>query len=415
MGSIVYPIIYLVILGLASIVAVLGTYSVLRAVPNRRRRWRGRGQALAPDPRFEPRDPEANSSAATGSAPAISVLKPLCGADDNLERNLTTFFEQRYPAFELVFGVEGADDPAVALVERLRRAHPSVRCRLVVHDGGRAINPKVSNLRAMLEVVTTDVVVISDSNISVGPAYLSGMMARLQEPGVGLVTSLFAGTREDTLGATLDNLQLNGQVAAAIAASHVIGRRPAVVGKSMMFRRSQFEALGGFESVANVLAEDYVMGRMFREAGYRVQLAGEVIENVNQSATLGGFWRRHLRWSQLRSRLNPVLYLAEPLSVPLFVALWAPLFGVSALPALIWAVTLTMARDAVQWQRLRGWGGLAAALPLSPIKELVVLLAWLSAPFQRHVSWRGRSVRVSSGTRLYARRPMAPRHLSVVS
>ena len=85
---------------------------------------------------------------AVASTP-VSVLKPLCGADDDLEANLETFFRQDHRPLELVFGVEGGDDPAVPVVQRLRIRYPEVPCRLVVHDGRRGLNPKVSNLLAM--------------------------------------------------------------------------------------------------------------------------------------------------------------------------------------------------------------------------------------------------------------------------
>src|SRR5262249_45259318 len=129
----------------------------------------------------------AGAWAATATPP-VSVLKPLCGADDDLAANLDTFFRQRYPAFELVFGVVG-DDPAAAVVRRLMAAHPGVRARLVVHDGGRGLNPKVANLRGILSAGTHDLVVISDSNIAVGPTYLARMAACMGD-GVGVVTSL---------------------------------------------------------------------------------------------------------------------------------------------------------------------------------------------------------------------------------
>ncbi len=206
------------------------------------------------------------------SFPPVSVLKPLCGVDTALRDNLQTFFEQDYPVFELVFGVQGEDDPAAIVVRELRAAYPDVICRLVVHDGGRGVNPKVSNLRSMMGAVMHDVVVVSDSNVAVHPAYLREMATELAQkdaPGdrVGLVTSLFTGVEEETLGATLENLHLNGTVAGGVAISNELLSKAAVVGKSMMFRRTVFERLGGFSSVAHVLAEDYVMGRMFEAAG----------------------------------------------------------------------------------------------------------------------------------------------------
>lgn len=341
-----------------------------------------------------------------GASTAVSVLKPLCGTDDQLKRNLETFFRQTHPNYELIFGVQGPDDPAADMVRNLRKLHPNVPCRLVVHDGGRGINPKVSNLRAMLEAVKNDVLVISDSNIAVRPTYLTSMLAELQSDGtVGLVTNLFVGTGAKTLGASLETLHLNGPVAASVAGSKVLVNRPVTVGKSMMFRRSQFEKLGGFESVANLLAEDYVIGRMFREAGYDVRIAPDLVFNVCQNTTVRDFLRRHLRWGAMRFRLNPVFFLLEPLSNPLTIALLAPLFGLSLGGPLLWAMLTIVIRDFSHWMMMHGRRDLQRVLPLGIVKELLVLGVWFAVPFVRTISWRGSRVSLSAGTRLYASKP----------
>lgn len=380
---------YPALIAFTTVAVTLSVASVLRATSRRRR------LCLPP-----------------GDATPVTVLKPLCGADDALEANLETFFQQTWPHLELVFGVEGEDDPAVAVVRRLRERHPDVACRLVIHDGRRALNPKISNLRAMLEAGAHDVVLISDSNVAARPDYVEDMLAHLLRPNTGMVTSLFAGVGERSLGATFENLHLNGPIAGSVAASAELSGRTVTVGKSMMFRRSTLERLGGLESVATLLAEDYVLGRMFRAAGYEVRIAGTVIDNVCAETTVRRFLDRQLRWGLLRSRLKPLAYPFEPLLSPLAVAAVSPLFGVALWLPLVWAFALCAARDAIQWVRLRGSAGLLAALPLGPVKEALALGVWAVAPFHRHVSWRGRRFRVSAGTRLYAETPVqAPREL----
>ena len=379
---------YALLMTVSTAAVALSVYSVLRISSARRRRLPAAGQV-------EP----------------VTVLKPLCGADDALESNLETFFLQTYADYELVFGVEGEDDPAAAVVRRLRERHPQVRCRLVIHDGGRALNPKISNLRAMLEAGAHDIVLISDSNVDATPGYVEEMVGHLLDRAqdgrpVGLVTSLFAGVGERTLGAALENLHLTGTIAGAVATSQEMSGRTVTVGKSMMFRQSVLERLGGFESVATMLAEDYVLGRMFRAAGYEVRLASEIVRNVCARTTVKAFLRRQLRWGLLRSRLKPLAYPFEPLVSPLFVGLLAPLFGVHSWAPLLWGLALTVVRDVVLWWRLRGPRGLALVLPLGPVKELLAVGVWAVAPFHRHVSWRGRRFRVSAGTRLYAEVPM---------
>ncbi len=332
--------------------------------------------------------------------PHVTVLKPLRGADDSLESNLETFFLQDYPRMELLFGIEGEGDPAAAVVRRLAARYPGVCSRLVIHEGGRGLNPKVSNLRAMLETPTHDVVVISDSNIAVRPDYVRRMVDALAGDQVGVVTNLIRGVRERSLGATFENLQLIGPVAGGVAASAEIGRT-ITIGKSMMFRRSDLQQLGGMESVATLLAEDYVIGRMFRAAGYRVALCDTVVDNVCEQTPVRTFARRHMRWGLMRSRLKPLVYPFELLSHPFAIAAVAPLLGATGWWPLLWALGVSTTRDGLQWLRLRGTDGLGKAMLLVGPKEVLMLGVWLVAPFRRHVSWRGRRYRVSAGTRLY--------------
>lgn len=375
--SLIYAIVALVCLGLCAF-SVFSVYHITSA----RRRLR----------------------LADADAPPVTVLKPLCGADESLAENLETLFVQDYPDIELLFGVEGPDDPAAEVVRALQRAYPGVRSSLIIHDGGLGLNPKVGNLRAIMGVARHDVVVISDSNIAVPPDYVRQLAAHLQQERVGLVSNLFVGAESRSLGSRLESVHLAGAVSGSVAASALIGRCIAI-GKSMMFRRSDLRRLGGMESLAAMLAEDYVLGRMFRAAGYEVRLAPTVIENVSRDITVGGFLRRSARWALLRSRLKPLSYPFEPLANPMAVALAAPLFGIGLLPALAVAAAVVAARDAAQLVRLGRRGGLLAVLALGPVKELLSLGVWAVAPFKRHVSWRGRRYRVSAGTRLYAEAP----------
>lgn len=343
-----------------------------------------------------------------GAYAPISVLKPLCGVDDGLESNLESFFHLTYPNYELIFGVAGETDPAIEVVRRLRQRFPNVRARLIVHDGQRGLNPKVANLRAILEKGSHDVVVISDSNISVPPDYLEEMYGHLLDDGVEMVTSLISGVGEESIGATLENLHLNGYVSGYKAGAEVAGI-PFVIGKSVMYRRSILDPLGGLESLASVLGEDHVMGRMIQLAGYEIRVCTQPVRNVCVNTSVTRFVMRHLRWGLIRIKLKPIVYLSEPLSNPMAVALAAPLFDVPLWWPLLWGATMIMLRDGIQWYILRGKEGLVQALPLGPFKELLVLAVWALAPINSHVSWRGKSYVVGMGTHMYSETPlMAP-------
>lgn len=336
--------------------------------------------------------------------PPISVLKPLCGADEELEENLRSFFAQVYPGFELIFGVEDPSDPAVAVVRRLMAAHPHVPATLVLGSATRATNPKVSNLGGMLPHARYELILISDSNIRAPADYLEDLAASLgpESERVGMVSNLFSGTGEQGLGAALENVQINGFVASGIV-TPALFRNPVVVGKSMLMRRSVLARLGGLESVADVLAEDYLIGKMFQHAGWKIRLAPRVLQNVTRRAPLEAFWRRHLRWSMLRIRLHPVAFVLEPLASPLALL---PL-ALSALGGwgLLWALSMVMVRDVAGWWRLRGTRRLWIPLLLAPLREVLVLAIWAATPFSKHVAWRGHAVRVGAGTRVFIRDP----------
>jgi ceramide glucosyltransferase len=169
----------------------------------------------------------------------------------------------------------------------------------------------------------------------------------------------------------------------------------------MLFSRSTFEKLGGFPRVADVLAEDFIIGKLFESAGLRACLGSCVVSNVTRDMTLRGFLARQLRWSMMRFRLRPFAAALEPLSSPLVVAAaTSPALGVWALAV---AALLLVIRDVGGWWALRGPQRLWVPLVLSPLRELLLTLVWLVAPFKRHVSWRGHRIRLDAGTLLFAR------------
>lgn len=343
--------------------------------------------------------PSRPPGALPAALPGVTVLKPLCGADPGLAANLESFFTQDHPRYELVFGVEDPEDPALAVVAALQAKYPHVPNRLVVHRGGRAINPKVRNLTGMAPWAQHDLLLVSDSNVRVPAHYVREMVETLQaSPRVGLVTSLFAGSGEASLGAALDAVQLNGFCAAGSALPTSFGDA-AVVGKSLLFSRRQFEALGGFAAVADVLAEDFVMGKMFQHAGLEVRIAGTVVQNVTGRLSVEGFLQRHLRWSMLRQRLRPGAFLLEPLTAPLALL---PLGLAELGPAAgAWVLALLLLRDVGGWVALRGWERAWLPALLGPVRDGLMLWVWVRTPVEREVSWRGNRVLVGEGTRLF--------------
>lgn len=330
--------------------------------------------------------------------PRVTVLKPLCGADPNLRENLESFFKQDHPCFELVFGATDEDDPALAVARALARRYPNVRSRVIVHAGEGALNPKVNNLLGMLPHARHDLVLISDSNVLAPAHYVREMASVYDRDRPALVTNLFVGLGERSLGAALENVGLTGFVAAGIALPTALGDA-VLVGKSVLFSRQHLARLGGMRRFSDVLAEDFVMAQAFVHAGGKIAVAPTVLANVTGTMSVRSMLARQLRWSMMRCRSHPVAHVLEPVASPLAMLPFAwLLFGPWALA---WAGGLLLLRDLGGWLALRGSTRAALPILLAPLRELLALAVWCAAPLKQHVAWRGKRFRMGAGTLLY--------------
>lgn len=337
-----------------------------------------------------------------------SILKPLCGVDDELFDNLASFAELDHPDYEVVLGVHSVHDPAYRVARQAQLMWPK-RFRLVIQQGQPGLNPKVNQLIGLARAARHEVLVISDSNIRVEPGYLSELVALLEDPEVGLVTNAMAGVGERTMGALIENLQLGAGTGPSMIAAKVLADRDIVVGKSMAFRRADLAALGGFEAFKDLLAEDYVMGRRIsRELGKRVEVARQVVLNVAARRTLGDFVRRYARWGVIqRQMVGTLVYSLQIFLNPFGLATLAMLAVPSAWSLALWSAVglLRIGLDLSTLRCLRpredGWG-LAV---MAPLKDLLMLLAWGIGLVQSQVVWRGNRLRVLEGTRLEPCRP----------
>ncbi len=375
-----------------SLLLYLGTLAAFFWTIRRARRPHARGEPL-PSP-------------ASSVPPRVSVLKPLAGTDDDLEANLGSFARLAHPDVEILLGVARANDPAAQVARTFLRRHPELRARLVVTDPDAAVNPKVAQLIGLEAVATGSILVVSDSNVRVSSGYLCALVRELDH--AELVTNVFAGTGERSLGAALENLQLGAVVLPGIAVSALVSSAPLTVGKSMAMRRDALAAIGGFASVGHVLAEDHVLGRRFHDAGFRVRLSLAAVENRNIACSVRRTLERHSRWSKLRRTLLPRLFAAEPLMSPLLVATLTALVSPSRTTlALVLAVAVV--QTVLALASVRASRGQALAwkyAPLEIVRTYLLFGCWLSAVVTTRLAWRGHPFRLLAGSVIVPARGM---------
>jgi ceramide glucosyltransferase len=334
--------------------------------------------------------------------PRVTICKPLAGDDDDLGENLESFARIDYPAFEILLGVASAKDPALEVARGFIARHPEIDARLCFTEPGASLNPKVAQLIGLEREATGDVLVISDSNVRVSPGYLHGLVRELLQPRVRLVTSVFAGTGERSMGAAMENLQLGTFTAPIVVAASLLPVRPLTIGKSMAMWRDTLTELGGLQRVGGVLAEDHALGTLFMDAGHQVGTCLEVVENRNVDCTLRRTLERHTRWAKIRRAVAPLAFALEPLLSPVLVATVcaaahpsrataaALLLSMALQVALAWLVLHVLRGHALPWR----WA------PLEIGRAYLVFFCWLRACFSRRVEWRGHAFTITRGSAL---------------
>ena len=331
----------------------------------------------------------------------ISILKPLCGLDDDLRENLERFAALEYPRFEVLLGVRDECDPAWPLAERMAARYPG-RVRAVVQQGHAGHNPKVNQLVTLEREARYDVLLVSDSNTRPLPGYLTELAALFEDQRVGCVTNPVTGDGHQSFGSLLDNLHLASSIGAGQIGAKLVAGKDLVVGKSMAVRRSALQALGGFAAFQNHLAEDYVIGRAITaQLGLTVSLARTPIVNVSTRRTVRSFWQRYARWAvihrtavPLSASLGQAVINPWPLSLIACALLPSPLTAIACAAVLVAKIAIDVSTAHALGCRQLGVRTLLAV----PVRDLLLLAAWARALLVRSVDWRGHRLLVDAGS-----------------
>lgn len=335
--------------------------------------------------------------------PGLTVLKPVRGVGPETRACLESFLTQDYAPFQVLFGVADGRDPVVSLLHDLQCAHPGCEMEIIICPQALGANPKVSTLRQLLPQARHDYLVISDSDIIVGPDYLGVLGAALQEEGVGLVTCPYRGGPAATLGAALETLTIGSDFIPSVAMAYYVEGISFGLGATLAFPRQALPEIGGLEALADYLADDYQLGHRLHQAGYRITLVPYVVETADRDQSLVGFLAHQLRWARTYRVCRPAGYFAYGLTFALPHALLTALASGGAPIGLALVLAALLARLSLayvsQWLVLGGRLPLAA-LALLPLRDLAAFVLWAASFLGNRVQWQGRDYRVDPGGKL---------------
>jgi len=335
--------------------------------------------------------------------PGVTMLKPLCGAVPETYDNLASTCRLDYPKLQIVFGVADANDPAIAIVKRLKSDFPDVDVALVVSPDRIGSNAKVSNLHNMLQRAKHEVLVIADGDIRAPRDYLRVIVPYLEDPQNGLVTCMYRGKGGRTLANRIEALFINTDFGPMITVARQVERMTYAFGATICIKRSVFEELGGFRAIADHLADDYQLGNMAVERGYQLVLAPVVAETVLDLDSVSEVFQHQLRWARTYRICRPGGYLA---SIVTHSTLWATLYlvatGLSSGGFAVWgaAIGIRLLAAGLIARTILGVRGLWRQLWLIPAKDLFISSIWVLAFLGQTVRWGGADFVVGADGRM---------------
>jgi ceramide glucosyltransferase len=330
-------------------------------------------------------------AAAPKVLPPISLLTPLAGVDLGLEENLRSSFQQDYPEFEVVFAIRRADDPSVPVARRVMAEFPQVPSTLIVAGEPTCANAKVFSLARMTDAARFDLLVMNDSDIRAPRNMLRMVAAEFQHEAVGLVTCPYRAVPGRGWPSRLEALLMNTQFLGGVLVARMLEGMKFALGPSLAVRRSALERIGGWATFEDFLAEDFVIGKMVAEAGYRVILSSCVVEHHIGSSAVAANLSHRIRWVRSTRRSRPKGYVGEVFTnpLPLALALWL------LLPAAWPVLVVTVVFRAMSVAAVAGWvlhDSLCARYFWAlPVEDVLAFLIWVAGFFGNRITWRGRN------------------------
>ncbi|MDP9065856.1 MAG: bacteriohopanetetrol glucosamine biosynthesis glycosyltransferase HpnI, partial [Pseudomonadota bacterium] len=332
-----------------------------------------------------------NPVPAMKARPPVTLLKPLCGAEPGLYEHLRGFCVQDYPDYQIIFGVRDPADPARAVAERLVAEFPALPIEIVVNPRQHGSNRKVSNLINMLARARHEWLVLADSDTFVGADYLAAVTPPLADETVGLVTCIYRGVPTPHIWSRLGAMYINEWYVPSVILAWLFGYDGYVSGQTMCLRRNTLQRVGGFEAIADHLADDHRLGELVGEQGLRVVLSAYVVRGEHHERTLESLARHEMRWMRTIRVLRPLSFrlIFLSFSLPLAILGLALVVGSGSPAGGAWSLFLVTAAIRLVLHlvyRFDGGRPAFADVWLLPARDILLVCIWAGSFFTSRVT-----------------------------
>jgi ceramide glucosyltransferase len=330
--------------------------------------------------------------------PPVTLLKPLKGCDAKTLECLKSWLEQDYQGpIQILFGVASAEDPACEVVRKLIANHSKSDAQLIICRESLGFNAKVSTLIQLSRLAKHEIVSVSDADVYVSPDFLKNAVAPLENANTGLVNCFYRLANPSTLAMHWEAIAINADFWSQVLQGQNLQPLDFALGAVMTTRRAQLQSIGGFEALADYLADDFQLGNRIAKTGKEIVLCPVVVDCLSHPMGWKEVWAHQLRWARTIRVSKPGPYAISIISNPtLWPLIWflahpgqqTLLFLVSALCVRILMAETLQRRLNRGSQRNHSW--------LAPIKDLFQFCIWLQAFFGNNILWRGQKYYLQS-------------------
>jgi ceramide glucosyltransferase len=332
--------------------------------------------------------------------PPVSLLKPVRGVDFASYENFRSFCTLNYPEYEILFCVNEMNDPAVPVIQRLVKEFPERRIEIFSGAPQIGANRKVNNLALLTRQARYEHLVQSDGDVRVGSEFLREVVAPFADPGVGVVSCFYRGVAGKNFWAELEAIGAASDFLAGALVANLPGEVTFALGASVATTKTWLAKIGGYEGLADFLADDYEIGNRVYRARGKVLLSRETVWTMYPAKTIRGFWEHQERWARTVRAVRPASFFGLIFTHGLPLAILAAAVAPAAWIAASYLGAYAVLRLLMAW--VAGvWGlkdeTLARKLWLVPLRDAIHFAVWLAGFTSNRVNWGGSEFAIENG------------------